>query len=39
MRKRMKLRKRANKCNFKYTANKVHKKNLPRMVSRGGIRL
>lgn len=33
------LRKRVNKKNFFYTANKVHKKNLPQMIARGGIRL
>ena len=37
--KRMKLRKRMNKLNFKRTASKVHKKNLKRKVFRGGIRL
>ncbi len=37
MRKRMK--KRANKKNFRRTASRVHKKNLRRKVSRGGYRL
>lgn len=39
MKRRMKLRKKANKRNFSATARKVHKKNLPRRVMRGGIRL
>lgn len=36
---RKKLSKRFNKRNFSRTARKVHKKNLVRHVSRGGIRL
>lgn len=39
MKKRYRLRKKANKRNFTSTARKVHKKNLPRRVMRGGIRL
>ena len=39
MRKRFKLRKKANKRNFRRTARKVHSRNLPRRVMRGGIRL
>lgn len=34
---RRKLSKRANRRNFRYTASRVHKKNLVRRVSRGGI--
>lgn len=37
--KRKKLSSRYNKRIFKRTARKVHKMNLPRHVSRGGIRL
>lgn len=36
---RRKLSRRGNKRLFKRTASKVHKKNLSRRVSRGGIRL
>ncbi len=37
--KRRHLSRRANKRNFFLTANKVHSRNLPRRVMRGGIRL
>lgn len=37
--KRRRMRKKANKRNFINTANFIHKRNLPRRVSRGGIRL
>lgn len=37
--KRRKLSKRFNRRNFSRTARKVHKRNLVRRVSRGGIRL
>lgn len=36
--KRKRLSKRFNRANFKRTARKVHKKNLVRRISRGGIR-
>lgn len=36
---RKRLKKRANKKNFRRTASRVHKKNLRRKVSRGGYRL
>lgn len=36
---RRRLSKRFNRNVFRRTARKVHKKNLPRHVSRGGIRL
>lgn len=36
---RKRLKKRANKKNFRRTASRVHKKNLRRKVSRGGFRL
>lgn len=39
MKRRKKLSKRYNKRNFSRTARKVHKKNLFRRVSRGGIRM
>lgn len=39
MKRRKRLNKRFNKRNFSRTARKVHKKNLVRHVSRGGIRL
>lgn len=39
MKYRKRLSKRFNKRNFSRTARKVHKKNLVRHVSRGGIRL
>lgn len=39
MKYRKMLSKRFNKRNFSRTARKVHKKNLVRHVSRGGIRL
>lgn len=38
MLRRKRLSKRFNKRNFSRTARKVHKKNLIRKVSRGGIR-
>lgn len=37
--KRRRLSRRANKRNFRKYARKVHKKNLVRMIPRGGIRL
>lgn len=37
--KRRRMSKRANKRNFSYTARRVHKKNIYKGVSRGGIRL
>lgn len=37
--KRMKLKKKTNKKNFRRTASKVHKKNLKGITARGGIRL
>nr|CAI9750751.1 hypothetical protein JQWJAGXB_JQWJAGXB_CDS_0002 [Microvirus sp.] len=39
MRRRFKLRRKANKRNFCRSARKVHSRNLPRRVMRGGIRL
>ena len=39
MRRRVKLRRKANIRNFRRTARKVHSRNLPRRVMRGGIRL
>lgn len=39
MLKRKKLSKRFNRRNFARTARRVHRRNLPRHVSRGGIRL
>ncbi len=36
--KRMRLSKRYNKRNFSRSARKIHRKNLVRKVSRGGIR-
>lgn len=36
--KRRKLSKRFNKRNFRRTATKMHRKNLVRKISRGGIR-
>lgn len=36
---RKRLKKRANKKNFRRTASRVHKKNLRKKVSRGGYRL
>lgn len=36
---RKRLSKRANRRNFRYSASRVHKKNLVRHVPRGGIRL
>ncbi len=36
---RKRLKKRANKKNFRRTASRVHKKNLRRKISRGGFRL
>lgn len=39
MKKRIRLRKKANKKNFTKTAKKVHSKNLPKKIMRGGIRL
>lgn len=39
MLRRKRLSKRYNRKNFSRTARKVHKKNLGRRVSRGGIRL
>lgn len=38
MKRRKRLSKRYNKRNFSRTARKVHKKNLVRRVTRGGIR-
>lgn len=37
--KRKRLSRRFNKINFSRTARRVHKRNLVRRVSRGGIRL
>ena len=39
MRKRKRLSKRFNRSNFSRTARRVHKRNLVRRVSRGGIRM
>lgn len=39
MMRRVKLRKKFNKRNFSKSARKVHSRNLPRRVMRGGIRL
>ena len=39
MRKRKRLSKRFNRRNFSRTARRVHKRNLVRRVSRGGIRM
>jgi len=39
MMRRHKLSRRYNKSEFRRTARRVHKKNLARCVSRGGIRL
>lgn len=39
MKRRKKLSRRFNRRNFSRTARKVHKRNLVRRVSRGGIRL
>lgn len=39
MKKRFRLRKKANKRNFRHTASKTHKKNLMANVMRGGFRL
>lgn len=39
MKRAFKLKKRANKRNFRYTASKTHKKNLTANVMRGGYRL
>lgn len=36
---RRKMSKRASKINFRKNAMKHHKKNKPRVISRGGIRL
>lgn len=36
---RRRLGRKFNKRNFRLTASKVHKKNLVRKISRGGIRL
>lgn len=39
MKKRYRLRKKANKRNFRHTASMTHKKNLTANVMRGGFRL
>lgn len=39
MKKRYRLKKSANKRNFRHTASKTHKKNLSANVMRGGFRL
>lgn len=39
MRKRKRLSKRFNRRNFSRTARRVHKRNLVRRLSRGGIRM
>lgn len=39
MMRRHKLPRRYNKSEFRRTASRVHKKNLARRISRGGIRL
>lgn len=39
MKRRKKLSRRFNRRNFSRTARRVHKRNLVRRVSRGGIRL
>lgn len=39
MRGRKRLSRRANRRNFRYSAGRVHKRNLVRHVARGGIRL
>lgn len=39
MKKRMKMTRKASRKNFKKSAVRTHKKNLPRTVMRGGIRL